>query len=77
MPKYRVQLKFPATNNEVEYKGILMRLRVEKALEAKNFLLQSDFKLLVRQIKEEYEAKEDRLQKYLRLTTIASPRPFT
>ena len=77
MPKYGVQLKFPATNNEVECEGILMRLRVKKALGAKNLLLQSDFKLLVRQIKEEYEAKEDRLQKYLKLKTIASPRPFT
>ena len=68
MPKYGVQLKFPASNNEVEYEGILTRLRVKKALGAKNLLLQSDFKLLVRQIKEEYEAKEDRLQKYPRLT---------
>ena len=48
MPKYGVQLKFPTTNNELEYEGILTRLRVEKALGAKNLLLQSDFKLLVR-----------------------------
>ena len=39
MPKYGFQLKFPATNNEVEYEGILMRLRVKKALGAKNLLL--------------------------------------
>ena len=31
-------------------------------------LLQSDSKLIVGQIKEEYEAKEERMQKYLRLT---------
>ena len=39
MPKYGVQLKFPASNNEVEYEGILTRLRVKKALGAKNLLL--------------------------------------
>ncbi|XP_075650966.1 uncharacterized protein LOC142621563 [Castanea sativa] len=35
MLKYGVQLKFPATNNEAEYEGILTGLRVGKALEAK------------------------------------------
>ena len=68
MLKYGVQLKFLATNNEVEYEGILTGLRVEKALGAKNLLLQSDSKLLIGQIKKEYEAKEERMQKYLRLT---------
>ena len=44
MLKYRVQLKFPATNNEAEYKGILTGLRLRKALGAKNLLIQSDSK---------------------------------
>ena len=34
----------------------------------KNLLIQSDSKLVVKQIKREYEAKEERMQKYLRLT---------
>ena len=34
----------------------------------KNLLIQSDLKLVVEQIKGEYEAKEERMQKYLRLT---------
>lgn len=62
-----MQLQFPTTNNEVEYKTILTRLKVEKALGARNLLLQSDSKLVIRQINGEYEAKEDRMQKYLRL----------
>ena len=68
MLKYEVQLKFPTTNNEAEYEEILTGLRVGKALGAKNLLLQSGSKLVVGQIKEEYEAKEERMQKYLRLT---------
>ena len=43
-------------------------LRVRKALGAKNLLLQSNSKLVVGQIKEEYRVKEERMQKYLRLT---------
>ena len=37
-------------------------------LEAKILLLQSNSKLVVGQIKGKYEAKEERVQKYLRLT---------
>ena len=68
MLKYGVQLKFPTTNNETEYKRILTGLRLKKALGAKNLLVQNDSKLVIGQIKEEYEAKEERIQKYLRLT---------
>ena len=66
--KYGVRLRFPATNNEAEYEGILTGLRLGKALGVKNLLIQSDSKLVVEQIKGEYEAKEERMQKYLRLT---------
>ena len=68
MLKYGVRLKFPTTNNEAEYEGILTRLRLEKALRAKNLFIQSDSKLVIGQIKEEYEAKEEKMQKYLKLT---------
>ena len=34
----------------------------------KNLLIQSDSKLVVEQIKGKYKAKEERMQKYLRLT---------
>ena len=66
--KYEVRLRFPATNNKVEYEGILTGLRLGKALGVKNLLIQSDSKLVVEQIKGEFETKEERMQKYLRLT---------
>ena len=66
--KYGVQLKFLITNNETEYEGILRGLKLEKALGVKNLLVQNDSKLVIGQIKGEYEAKEERMQKYLRLT---------
>ena len=45
-----------------------MLFRSRKALGVNNLLVQNDSKLVVKQIKGEYEAKEERMQKYLRLT---------
>ena len=61
-------MKFPTTNNKAEYKGILTGLRLGKALEATNLLVQNDSKLVIGEIKGDYEAKEERMQKYARLT---------
>ena len=66
--KNGVRLKFPATNNEAEYEGILTGLRLGKALGATNLLVQNDSKLVIGQIKGDYEAKEERMQKYVQLT---------
>jgi len=66
--RYGVQLKFPATNNKAKYEGILTGLRLGKALGDKNLLVQNDSKLVIGQIKREYEVKEERMQKYFRLT---------
>ena len=68
--KYGVHLAFSATNNEVEYKGVLTRLRVGKALGVKNLLLQCDSKLVTGQINGKFEVKEERIQKYLKLTKL-------
>ena len=65
--KYGVQLQFPATNNEVEYKAILTSLRLAKALSVKSLVVKSNSKLIVGQVNREYEAKEKRMQKYQRL----------
>ena len=45
-----------------------MGLRLGKALGAKNLLVQNNSRLVIGQIRGEYEAKEERMQKYLRLT---------
>ena len=66
--KYRVQLKLSATNNEAEYEGILTGLRLGRALGIKHLLVQNDSKLVIGQIKRYYEAREERMQKYLKLT---------
>lgn len=65
--KYGVQLQFPATNDEAKYEAILIGLRVARSLGAKNVILKSDSKLVIGQINGEYEAKESKIQKYLKL----------
>ena len=45
-----------------------MGLRVAKALGVRNLNLNSNSKLVTRKINNEYEAKEDRMKRYLSLT---------
>ena len=66
--KYEVQLKFLVINNEVEYETILTGLKIARALGAKNALLRSDLQLVIGQVKGDFEAKETRMQRYLKLT---------
>jgi len=66
--KYGVRLRFLATNNEAEYKAILLGLSIAKALGAKNISLRIDSQLAVVQVRGDFEAKETRMQKYLKLT---------
>lgn len=66
--KYGVKLQFPAINNEVEYEAILTRLKIAKFMEDKSKILNSDSRLVIGQVKGEYKAKEQRMQKYLKLT---------
>ena len=57
--KYGVQLQFPTTNNEAEYKVVLTSLRLDKALGIKNLVIKSDSKLIVGQVNHKCEAKEE------------------
>ena len=66
--KYGVQLKFPITNNETEYEALLTGLRIARALGAENIVLKSDSQLVIRQVRGDFEAKETKMQKYLKLT---------
>ena len=66
--KYGVQLKFPVTNNEAEFKALLTGLRIARALGAENIMLKSDSQLVIGQVRGDFETKKTRMQKYLKLT---------
>ena len=65
--KHSVRLQYLTTNNEAEYKALLTGLRIAKELRATMLRIQSDSQLIVGQVNGEYEAKEDRMAKYLEL----------
>ena len=67
--KYGAQLQFPATNNEAKYEVVLTSLRIVNALGVRNLKLNTDSKLVVGQIIKEYEVKENRMKRYLKLTS--------
>ena len=65
--KYAVRLQFSATNNEAKYEALLTGLSLAKALGAKNLIVYADSQLIIGQVKGDYEAKEERMQKYLKI----------
>lgn len=65
--KYVVKLQFPTTNNEAKYKAPLIGLNLARIVVAKDVIVQVDSQLVIGQVKGEYETKEERIQKYLKL----------
>lgn len=60
-----IRLEFPASNNEAEYEVILSGLGVAIALSASKIKIHSDSQLIMGHIRKEYEAKDERVAKYL------------
>ena len=63
--KHKVLLQYRLTNNEVEYETLLKGLELAKSVEAKSVLVLGDSLLVMGQINGTYEAKEERMKKYL------------
>jgi ribonuclease HI len=52
--KYATRLAFKATNNIVEYEGLILGLNKAKALGAKIILVKTDSQVVAGQVKKEY-----------------------
>nr|XP_023875028.1 uncharacterized protein LOC111987544 [Quercus suber] len=63
--KHKVRLQYQATNNEVEYEAFLKGLELAKFVEAKSILVLGDSQLIIGQVNGMYEAKKERMRKYL------------
>lgn len=61
-----LRLDFSATNNEVEYKALLMGMTMVRKISRKIIEMFSDLRLIVGQVRGEFEAKDERMQGYLR-----------
>ena len=53
------------SNNEVEYEAILSGLDLTLALSVSRLWIYSDSQLVVRHVQKEYEAKDERMARYL------------
>uniref|UniRef100_A0A2N9FDC4 Uncharacterized protein n=1 Tax=Fagus sylvatica TaxID=28930 RepID=A0A2N9FDC4_FAGSY len=71
--EYAIQLRFRATNNEAEYEALLAGLKLSKKMGVKNLTIKSDSQLVIGQVKGEYEAREDRMKKYLTVVQTLLP----
>ncbi|RVW75279.1 Transposon Ty3-I Gag-Pol polyprotein [Vitis vinifera] len=63
--KQAIRLGFPASNNEAEYEVILSGLDLALALSVSRLRVYSDSQLVVRHVQKEYEAKDERMARYL------------
>ena len=60
-----LRLDFPATNNEAEYEALLEGMTMVQRMGGKSIRLFSDSRLVVGQVRREFEAKDGRMQGYL------------
>ena len=60
-----LRLDFSATNNEAEYETLLMGMVMTQRMGGKSVKLFSNSKLVVGQVKGEFEVKDERMQGYL------------
>ena len=60
-----LRLDFPATNNEAEYEALLEGMAMVQRMGGKSIKLFSDSRLVVDQVKGEFETKDERMQGYL------------
>ncbi|XP_065630573.1 uncharacterized protein LOC112003347 [Quercus suber] len=67
--KHKVRLQYQTTNNEVEYEALLKGLELDKSVEAKSLLVLGDSQLIIGQVNGMFEAKEERMRKYLNRVT--------
>ena len=60
-----LRLDFPAINNEAEYEALLEGMAMVQRMGGKSIRLFSDSRLVVGQVRGEFEAKDERMQGYL------------
>ena len=60
-----LRLDFSATNNEAKYEALLMGMAMTQRMGGKSIKVFSDSRLVVDQVKGEFEVKDERIQGYL------------
>ena len=63
--KHKIRLQYQTTNNEAKYEALLKGQELARSVEARTILVLGDSQLVMGQINGTYEAKEERMRKYL------------
>ena len=58
-------LDFPTTNNEAEYEALIVGLNLAKAVGAKSMVVYCNSQVVIDQINDNYECKNERMKKYV------------
>ena len=64
--EYALRFGFQASNNEAEYEDVIVGLNLAHSMEANQLEICSDSQLVVKQIKDSYEAKGEKMILYLK-----------
>ncbi|XP_074347336.1 uncharacterized protein LOC141686185 [Apium graveolens] len=62
-----MKLDFPTTDNEAEYEALIASMGLDGTLRVKNLKVRGDSKLVVSQVKGEFEARDRTMAKYVSL----------
>lgn len=66
--EYASRFNFPTINNKAEYEVCLAELSIAKELKIGHLTIYSDSRLVVEQVRGEYETREKNMKKYLAKT---------
>ena len=68
--EHAIGLEFPMSNNEVEYEAILAGIDLAISVSSKKIIIQSDSQLVVGQVNEEYETRDQCNNKHVCLVKL-------
>ena len=68
--EHAIRLDFPASNNEVEYEAIIAGLDLVISVSSGKIIIRSDFQLVVSQVNDEYETRDQHMTKYVSLVNL-------
>ena len=63
--KSMIRLDFPTTNNEAEYEVLIVGLDLTKAVGAESMVIYCDSQVVISQVNDDYECKNEQMKKYL------------
>ena len=64
--EYALRFRFQASNNEAEYEAVIAGLNLAHSMEADQLEICSDSQLVVKQIEESYEVRDEKMILYLK-----------